>query len=131
MKLLKYLLSLFPTNLPVGVQEFDSWAQDIRMLVGKGFEQVLQDDFKYVLATNIMHLGPQKNKVSKNFFVKTLRKSAANQIAGQVFQDVKSRHDAVIAAQKAKEAETKQAEVTAQPAGASNAQTEDTSQNTH
>lgn len=119
MKLLNYILSFLPTSLPVGATEFEKFAADIRALVGKGFEQVSQDDFKYIIATNIMHIGPQRNRVPKQWFVRTLRKAAANQIAGQVFADIKTRHDAAV-----KAAQPQPAEVTAPPAGVTDGQAE-------
>ena len=119
MKLLKFLLSLIPVRLPVGMKEFDAWAQSIRDLVGPGFEQVPFDDFKFVLANTIMHLGPQRSRVAKNYFVQTLRKGGANQVASQIFQDVKVRQ--AEAQEAAKVAQAKLAEATA-PAGASDEQ---------
>lgn len=120
MNLLRYLLSLFPTKLPIGQQEFNDWAVSIRSLVGPGFEQVPDDVFNFVLSNNIIHLGPQADRVPKNYFVKAIRKGAANQVASQVFQDVKARQKAAEDAMKA--AQVKSAEATAQPAGASDGQ---------
>jgi thiamine pyrophosphate-dependent acetolactate synthase large subunit-like protein len=118
MKLFSYLFSLFPTRLPIGIQEFNDWATCIRSLVGPGFEQVPEDVFNFVLSNNIIHLGPQASRVPKNYFVKAMHKGAANQVASQIFQDVKSRQKAAEDAAKAvQDAKTQPAEVTAQPAG--------------
>lgn len=117
MKFLKYLFSFRATSLPIGMTEFETWAASIRELVGPGFEQVPQDDFKFVLANAVIHLGSTVSKMPKQYFVQVLRKGGANQVASRVFQDVKSRHDAAI-----KAAQPKPAEVTAQPAGATDGQ---------
>lgn len=91
MKLLKQILSLVPTPLPVGLTEFHAWADSIIELSGKFADE---DSMKWALASQVIHLGPQKSKVAKNFFVRSLRKAAANQIASQVFQDVKIKQQA-------------------------------------
>lgn len=122
MKLLKYLLSFRATRLPVGLQEFEEWADSIRELVGPGFEQVPQDDFKFVLANAVIHLGSTVSKKPKQYFVQVIRKGGANQVASQIFQDVKLRHEAAVKAAQA--AIPQPAEATAQPAGASDAQKE-------
>jgi hypothetical protein len=90
-KLFYKLLSLFPQTLPVGIAEFEVWADSIIGLLGKGFEAVPRDDLHFVIATIIMHLGPQRSLVPKNYFVRSLRKGAANQVAGQVFSNIKEK----------------------------------------
>jgi len=88
MRLLKQILSLVPSRLPVGVSEFETWANSIIELSGEFADR---DSMNFALATMVMHLGPQRSTVSKNYFVRSLRKAAANQVAGQVFQDIKER----------------------------------------
>lgn len=88
--ILKKLMSLFPTALPVGMAEFNTWSESIIELSGKYADE---DSMKYAIATMIMNLGPQRSHVSKNFFVRSLRKAAANQVAGQVFYDIKTKQD--------------------------------------
>jgi VIT1/CCC1 family predicted Fe2+/Mn2+ transporter len=84
--LLKKILSLLPTPLPVGITEFNEWSDSIIDLSG---EYADRDSMKYALASMVIHLGPQRSVVSKNYFVRSLRKAAANQVASQVFQDIK------------------------------------------
>lgn len=66
--------------------EFNEWADSIIELSGKFADE---DSMKFAIATMVMHLGPQRSHVPKNHFVRSLRKTAANQVAGQVFQDIK------------------------------------------
>lgn len=100
MKLLaKRFLSLFPTKLPVGMSEFETWSNSVVELSGKFADD---DSMKFAIASQIMHLGAQKSSVPKNFFVRSLRKAAANQVASQVFQDIKiKQQEAAKAAQAA------------------------------
>lgn len=97
------LLSYFPTKLPVGLAEFHVWADSIIELSGKFADEI---SLKFALASMLIHSGPAKNSkyqtqpgyLPKNHFVQGLRKSAANQVASQVFQDMKA---AQVAAQEA------------------------------
>ncbi len=89
--LIRRLLSYFPTQLPVGLTEFDAWADDIIELAGAFADR---DSMRFVLANQVMHMPPYKSSVPKNQFVRGLRKTACNQIAGQVFQQVKEAQEA-------------------------------------
>lgn len=101
--LLKRLMSLVPTPLPVGMTEFEEWSNSIIELSGNYADT---DSMKFAIASMVIHLGPQTSHISKNHFVRSLRKTAANQIASQVFIDVKERQ--------------KQKELAAKEAAASN-----------
>ncbi len=103
--LLARFLSYFPTPLPVGVTEFNVWADSIIALSG---QFASQDSMRFALASMVIHSDSKRSAVPKHTFVKLLRKSAANQVASQIFQDIK----------------TKQAvEVTAAPLEAASGQT--------
>lgn len=91
---IKRLLIYFPTTLPIGVAEFETWADDIYSLLGKGFENVPKRDIRYVLATMIMHLKSESDAKAKVYFIRGLRKSAANQVAGQIFTNIKEEQQA-------------------------------------
>jgi hypothetical protein len=114
--LLKRLLSLLPTKLPVGVTEFHAWADSIIQLSGKYADE---DSLKFALASMIMHLGAQRGSISKNYFVRSLRKVAANQVAGQIFQDIKTK-------QQEEQKAANQAEATAQLETITGEQTKET-----
>ncbi len=114
---IKRLLSFFPTPLPVGMQEFETWAKSIRDISGAGLDKVPQDQFKWVLASAVQHLKQTEASVPKRYFVNVIRKGAATQIAGQVFMEVKQKQEAAqkaeLEALQAQEA-AKLAEATAQ-----------------
>ncbi len=88
--LLNRLLSYFPTNLPVGATEFDKWSDSIIELSGPYADR---DSMKYAIATALIHASANVGALPKNYFVVRLRKSAANQVASQVFLDIKAKHD--------------------------------------
>jgi len=89
--ILKRLLSHLPTKLPVGMTAFDKFANDIIELSGPYADA---DSMKFAIASQIIHLDARRASVPKNLIVKSLRKSAANQVASQVFQDIKTKKDA-------------------------------------
>lgn len=86
--LIKKLLSYLPSRLPVGMTQFQQWSQDIIDLCGPLADE---DSMRFAICSQILHMGAQKDRVPKRYFVASLRKAAANQVASQVFQDVKLR----------------------------------------
>lgn len=100
--LLKRTLSYFPSKLPVGMKQFNDWAESIIELSGKYADD---DSLRYALASMILHSGSDKGSKPKAYFVNCLRKSAANQVASQIFQDIKAKQlEATQAEQKNQEA---------------------------
>lgn len=93
--------SYFPSPLPVGMTEFETWSNSLISLVGPLADE---NSIKFALCSQIMHLDPKKSSVPKQYFVQCLRKSAANQVASQVFQQIKQ---AQIEEQKRAEEEAK------------------------
>ena len=104
--LLERLLSYFPSKLPAGMSQFDSWAESIIRQVGPIADNT---SLRFVLASELMHSDAKKGSLPKNYFISRLQKLAANQVAGQVLTDIKEKQKA------AQEAAAKQAEVTAAP----------------
>lgn len=100
---MKRILSYVPTRLPVGLTEFEAWSQDIVDLTNFADP----DSLRFAIASMVIHLPANTGLISKNHFVRGLRKSAANQVASQVFQDVKLKQQklAEAAAELAKAAE--------------------------
>ncbi len=84
--LIRQLLSYLPTRLPVGMTEFNKWSQDIIDLAGPMADE---DSMRWAIASQVMHQGATSDCIPKRFFVSALRKAAANQVANQVFQDLK------------------------------------------
>lgn len=78
--------SYFPTKLPVGMTEFATWSDDVITLVGPIADAL---SLRFALATQIMHADSSNSALPMQYFIKRLRKTAANQVAAQVFQDVK------------------------------------------
>lgn len=109
-QLIKKTLSYIPTPLPIGMTEFDTWANSILDLSGRFADD---DSLKFALASMIIHLGPQRSAVPKNYFVRSLKKGAANQVASQIFQDIKSKQQAALEAAKAAEVTAATTEVVA------------------
>lgn len=83
---LKSILSHFPTKLPVGMNEFNAWADSVIELSGKFADD---DSLRFALASMVIHADAKHGSFPKAKFVAQLRKSAANQVASQVFQDIK------------------------------------------
>lgn len=101
--------------LPVGLTEFNLFANRIISLAGSYADE---DSMKFALASIIIHADASKANYSDNYFLQRLRKSAANQVASQVFQDIKLKQTkAQEAAEKAKLVEVTTPETTTNAKG--------------
>jgi hypothetical protein len=87
-RLVKQLRARFPTKLPVGKTEFDSWADSIIELSGPFADK---DSMLFAIASILIHADSKFGAIPTKYFVDRLRKSAANQVASQVFQDIKTK----------------------------------------
>ena len=88
---------LLPSALPcTGTTAFEAWASSIENTYNLPTKD--KDSIRFVLTTAIMHLGPTVAFKPKYHFVLLIRASAAKQVAGAVFQEIKNN-------QKAKQAE--------------------------
>lgn len=99
--LLQRVINKIPMPLPSGMTEWNNWSERILNKVGPLADR---DSLEYVLASQVMHLSPQSDHIPDQYFISALRKAAANQVASQVFQDVKVRQQKaaeVLAAQQA------------------------------
>lgn len=99
-RIITILLAHLPTKLPVGIPEFEEWANSILDISGRFADE---NSMKFMLATTIMHADAKHGYLPKMYFVTRLRKAAANQVASQVFHDIKTKQ-AELAAQAAAEA---------------------------
>lgn len=88
-KLAKQIRAFFPSRLPVGMQEFDTWSDSFSEIYNLPTDN--KDSIKFTLASIIMHLGGQDAYKSKFYFLLTVRSGAAKQIAGSVFYDIKKK----------------------------------------
>lgn len=76
--------------LPVGMQEFEVWSTRIIEKTGPIADK---ESMQFVLANNIMHAPPDLDYYPDSYFIKRLRKTAANQIAGNMFNIIKTKQD--------------------------------------
>ncbi len=88
----KYLRAFLPSRLPVGMKEFDDWAESFHEIYTMPTSN--KDSVKFTLATIVMHLGSTIAYKSKFFFYLTIQASAAKQVAGTAFYDIKERQKA-------------------------------------
>ena len=86
-KFLVRLTFFFPSPLPIGMTEFEDWADSI--LAHSVAPN--NDSTRFALATMILHLPSLASWKSKEYFLRALHKSAANQIAAGVMQDLKQK----------------------------------------
>lgn len=72
--------------LPIGIQEFDEWADRI---ISGTLLPAEPDSMKFALSTMLLHLGPQEDHREDAYFIHSLRKSAVNQIAHAKMKELK------------------------------------------
>lgn len=101
-RILKHILARLPEVIPNGVNEFNTWSDDIIDLYG--FPK--NDSIKWTLAAVILELPPNMYMASKHFFAKRLYKAAANEVASFCMYSIKEKQKAeqkaaVLAAQQA------------------------------
>lgn len=90
------LLSFIPRHLPVGMSEFETWAQRILSQTGKFADE---DSMKFALASILIHADARHGSLPDKYFTDRLRKSAANQVSSQVFQNIKAKQAEELAKQ--------------------------------
>lgn len=86
--------------LPLGRKEFEEWSDRI---ISGALLPATAESQKFALAEMIMHIKPTEDHVDDAYFIKCLRKSAANQIAYAVMEELR----ALAKARLSKEAEDK------------------------
>lgn len=100
MKLLKRLLlkisSYFPRQLPNGMTALNQYLTDVISLAGAGIPD--NRSTRFAVSTMIMHLGTDRNgypkdSVPMNYFVRKLRKAAANEVAYAMLESMKKEQD--------------------------------------
>lgn len=91
-----------PRPLPVGAGEFDTWADRI---VSGACLPADPDSQKFAIASMVLHLGPTESHKEDAYFIHSLRKSAANQVAHAKMEEIRT-------AAKARLEEAKKAEAT-------------------
>ncbi len=96
-KFFERLLSYFPTKLPHGMSEFESWSKSII-----GLSRVPDNDStRFAVAVMILHMDPSEDSKPKHWFVKKLNKAATNELAHGISMQIKKRQEERAAAEKA------------------------------
>jgi len=85
-KALSYVLAHIPESLPVGGTHYRAWVNEIVDLAGPIADR---DSLVFVISTTILGLPTTKDRKSKMFFVRVLRKAAANQVASFFINEIK------------------------------------------
>ena len=102
----------FPSPLPLGVTEFNNWAQSII----DTYNLPNNDTVVGALGVMIAQLGPSEASKPKRYFGMCVRKTMANQVGHSRFQEIKAEYNRKLAEEKAAiEAAAKNQEVTAPP----------------
>lgn len=104
----KRVMSYFPTKLPVGVTEFEKWSDSVIELAGPMADKT---SMLFAVASILIHADSKHGALPKAYFVNRLRKSAANQVASQVFQDIKTKQAEETAAKQAEASNAEQQRV--------------------
>jgi hypothetical protein len=81
-----------PVELPIGRAEFDQWATEVLSLT----RLPDNDSTRFALASTIPHQEISKGKLPRSYFAGLLMKSAANQVAFSVMEDLKAKQQAAI-----------------------------------
>lgn len=76
----------FPSPLPQGRSEFESWSQSIIDIYKPSADDL---SIKFALATMLLHLEPSQSDVPKRYFAKRLRKAAAAQVGATLLHEIK------------------------------------------
>lgn len=87
--------------LPIGMAEFEEWSDRI---ISGTLLPAEPESQKFALASMLVNLSPTTDHESDGYFIKSLRKSAINQIAVAKMNDIKKAYTARQEAEKSAEA---------------------------
>lgn len=87
-KIARLVASYVPTQLPNTPDKHEAWSASVCELSG----YPLNDSFRQALAIMILHLGPTTSYKAKQYFIRSLDKTAANQIASHVIETIREAH---------------------------------------
>src|ERR1700733_11205835 len=79
----------FPSTLPQGVTECHKWCDEIIQMAGLPNN----DSVRFALCVKILHLGETECNKAKEYFVRALKKAAANQVVSQIINDLKAKQE--------------------------------------
>lgn len=80
------IYDLFPRRLPIGRAEFDDYCSFLFLVHN------LPDlpSYRNAVATMVMHLGPTVSRKAPYYFVTSIRKAQANEVAYAVIQEMRA-----------------------------------------
>lgn len=84
------LRAFFPQTLPQGRTEAEAWADSIIRLSG------LPDNgsVRFALYVKVLHLGETDDRKPKEYFIRAMRKAAANQVVSTIINEIKENQQA-------------------------------------
>lgn len=92
------LIGLFPSKLPVGLIEFNAWAEKFSSTYNLPTKDT--NSVRFVLATSMLNFTHITSHKSMYYFYKVFMSAAVKQVAGSVFQDIKRQQQEVALAAK-------------------------------
>jgi hypothetical protein len=108
-KLIMQIRGAFPSPLPQGVTEFNTWSQSIIETYAPPMDE---RSVKFSLCALLMRLGQTESHKSKLYFAKCIHKGAASQVAAYVMEEIKAEQKAEYDKQVAEAAAKAQLEAT-------------------
>lgn len=87
-QLVTLLLAYFPRALPIGLTSYNEFAARVITLTGPLADEL---SLRWTLSNKIMQLDPGVAYKSDMYFVRHLRKAAANQVAAYVVEECKAK----------------------------------------
>ncbi len=82
------LRAFVPSRLPTTPAAHKAWAEAICAFAG----YPCNSSFEQALAIMILHLGPTVAYKSQEYFIRSLHKAAANQVASGVIEQIREEH---------------------------------------
>lgn len=76
-KCLAALLSRFPSQLPNGMPKLEAFTRSVCALC----DTEENESYQHTISAMIMHLGPTTSHKAKRYFVKSILKAQANEVA--------------------------------------------------
>lgn len=98
MRFLKLIRNFFPSSLPIGMTEFETWAEDIVSIYGFERSPELNRSYRWILASSITSLGATAAYKAKYYFFLVIQAASAKQIAGGAMYEIKQEQAAEIKA---------------------------------
>ncbi len=83
-KILRQLRAKFPSKLPTGLAEFNTWADSFDEIYDLPTRD--KDSLKHVLSSGLINKGPTTTHMPKEYFYKLMVGAASKQVAAHVFQ---------------------------------------------